>query len=54
MLCPKCSKGEIKEIIVFEGILFNRKKKIINYCPLCDFKNEHIFRINEDTYQERK
>ena len=54
MFCPKCNKAEVKEMVIYEGIIFRRIKKVITYCSLCQFKNEHIFKINEDTYRDRK
>jgi hypothetical protein len=51
MKCPtKNCKGEIREVITYEGLIFNRTKKITNYCPICDFKKVHSFKINEDEY----
>ena len=47
MICPKCSKGEIKEQISIRGTIFNRKKEITYFCPLCDFEKIKIFKISK-------
>ncbi len=47
MICPKCKKGELKEQISIRGFMF-KKKKIITFCPLCDYKNEHIFELSKE------
>ena len=49
--CPKCN-CIIEKYEWIEGIIFNRKKIISFYCPLCDFKNDKKFKINEKQYQK--
>ena len=41
--CPKCKKGELKENISYEGMLFNIKKVITTYCVLCEFRSRIMF-----------
>jgi hypothetical protein len=49
MNCPKCKEGEVKEQVTLKGFIF-KKKRVVTFCPLCDFKNEHIFDLSkEDT-----
>lgn len=47
MICPKCNKGEIQKHISIKGFLFNRKKEITYFCPLCDFENKKTFKISK-------
>jgi hypothetical protein len=54
MKCQKCKQGELMIQELFEGLIFNRVKKIIIFCPLCDFENIKKFKLNEDTYQNSK
>ena len=51
-LCPKCKKGYLVKEILYEGVILNRKKIIVFYCPFCDFKNKHILKLNEQQYQK--
>ena len=46
MKCPKCDNEEIKEQVSIVG-RFKKKKIITYYCPLCDYKNEHVFAISK-------
>lgn len=50
MKCPACKKGEIREDIGLIGVIFSRKKRLIAYCPICDFKNVREFDISEAQY----
>ncbi len=47
--CPKCN-SEIKKEVSFFGGIFNKKKKVIYYCPLCEFESEKIFKITNQQY----
>lgn len=47
MICPKCNNKEVKEQISIKGLMF-KKKKVITFCPLCDYKNEHIFELSKE------
>jgi ssDNA-binding Zn-finger/Zn-ribbon topoisomerase 1 len=51
-LCPKCKKGYLVKETLFNGIIFNRQKIEIFFCPQCDFKNKIVFKLNEQQYQE--
>lgn len=54
MQCPKC-KGEVKEQTSLKGFGFWKKKVVISYCGLCDFRNEQVFKISTaDKLQELK
>jgi len=50
MKCPKCKNGEVKYQVSIKGFIF-RKKIIDYYCPLCDYKNKHEFRLSKDDVQ---
>lgn len=52
--CPICKKGYLVKETFFNGIIFNRIKTVIFYCPYCDFRNTHIFRLNENQYQREQ
>ncbi len=49
--CPKC-KAEIEVDVSHKGIIFNRKKILTYYCPLCDFENKKEFKLNETQYKK--
>jgi rubredoxin len=51
MKCPSCGKAEVIQEISLSGIVFNRKKKIVFYCPMCPFNSKKDFQLNEDEYQ---
>jgi hypothetical protein len=51
-LCPRCRKGYLVKEIFYEGVIFNRRKVIVFYCPYCSFKNKHILKINEMQFQK--
>ena len=54
MKCPKCNNGEVKEQISIKGFIF-KKKIVITFCPLCDYRNEHIFNLSsQDVEIENK
>jgi len=42
MKCPKCKNCELKENTAYIG-MFQVKKIVTYYCPLCDFKNKVEF-----------
>ena len=52
IICPKCMKAYLLKEILYSGTIFGRKKIISFYCPLCDFRNDKKFKINENQYQE--
>ena len=49
--CPKCNKTELREEVNLVGVIFARKKRLIFYCPLCDYKNVRTFDLKEEEYQ---
>lgn len=49
--CPKCKIEDIKQEVNLKGYIFNRRKVITFYCPLCDWQNIKIFKLNEEEYQ---
>lgn len=51
-LCPECKKGYLVKETLYKGIILNRKKILIFYCPLCNFENKKVFKLNEQQYQE--
>jgi len=52
LICKKCMKGFLMKEILYGGIIFSRTKTIILYCPYCDFRNSHKFKLNESQYQK--
>lgn len=44
--CPKCCKADVQQQISIEGLIF-KKKKVVTFCPLCDYRNEHIFNLSK-------
>jgi hypothetical protein len=51
-ICPECKKGYLVKEVLFEGILFNRKKVIIFMCPFCSFTNKRILKLNERSFEK--
>jgi C4-type Zn-finger protein len=47
MKCPKCNNEELKEQVSIFGLFF-KKKKIVFYCPLCEFRNEQVFILSKE------
>jgi hypothetical protein len=50
--CPKCKKGYLVRETLYEGVILNRQKVAIFFCPFCDFKNIHKFKLNEQQYKK--
>jgi len=53
MICPICNKGELKEEISLKGF-FMKRKEIITYCPICEFKKVRTIKISKDDLQRVK
>jgi sarcosine oxidase delta subunit len=54
ILCPKCHKAQVREQTSIGG-WFNKKKKIVFYCPLCEWSKKKEFKITtEDLELEMK
>jgi uncharacterized Zn finger protein (UPF0148 family) len=51
MICPICSKGELKEQISLKHILFLFKKEVITFCPLCGFRKVNEFKITKEDFE---
>lgn len=51
-MCPKCKKAELRKEELYAGALLKRKKKVIFFCPLCNFENVKEFNINEQQYMK--
>jgi len=49
--CLVCNSEIMKETL-FSGTLFNRKKTIIYYCPLCGFEKKKEFKLNNKQYKK--
>lgn len=49
--CLVCN-SEVMSETLFSGMLFNRKKTIIYYCPLCDFEKKKEFKLNNKQYKK--
>lgn len=50
--CLSCNSEIMKEIL-FSGIIFNRKKTIIYYCPLCEnTKKEFVFKLSNRQFKK--
>lgn len=56
MKCPnKDCQGEVKEQTSLRGFLLWKKKVVIHYCSICNFRNEQVFSITTaDKLQEEK
>ena len=52
IICKKCMKGFLIKEILYGGIIFNRIKIITFFCPYCDFRNTHKFKLNETQFQK--
>jgi RNase P subunit RPR2 len=52
LICPKCKKAMLHKEEIYEGVILNRKKRVVFYCPICEFKNTLIFKLNEQQYQK--
>lgn len=50
IVCPKCRKAYLRINISLGGIIFNRKKTIIHFCPICTFRSKNIFSMSNQQY----